>query len=161
VQCFIELLAVVNLVVSCGVVQMGIEDSCIVTCLLHELRAVEVPHEVVGLVDVLLRQIIKSLGDIPVLLIERRYLHSHFGDRVVYLLSVSCVVTSLMLAIELWGRKELGPALKSRRTSVIARNFRSHSLNILNTMDLVQTVRKEGSRYDKLLYTVLDKANMI
>jgi hypothetical protein len=79
VQRLIEGLAVMDLVISSGVIQMGIEDSCVVACLLHELGAVEVPHEVVGLVDVLLRQVIKGLGNIPVLLIEKWYLHSHPG----------------------------------------------------------------------------------
>lgn len=57
---------------------MVAENGRVVACWFKELRAVEVPAEVVGEVDILALEFAEGEWEVEVLLIEERHFHSHF-----------------------------------------------------------------------------------
>jgi len=66
-------------VVGGRVVAMLIENGRVVACGLVELRRVEVPAEVVGCIDVLLREVIEIWWRVEVLFVEERHFRGHLA----------------------------------------------------------------------------------
>jgi hypothetical protein len=82
-QPLVKRLAVVQDGIGRRVVAVVRQDGRVVACRLEELRAVEVPAEVVGEVNVLALEVVEAHGCVEVLLVQQRHFHGHFGGSLV------------------------------------------------------------------------------